>query len=92
MSSTEGSPSRELLQRAFNELRKPDWGSDLDAALTHPLRGKIIVMAARDILRRGHASAKEKPVNTAGKSVQTADLKPPPLDRKRLASGEREDD
>lgn len=85
-------PDRNLLLRAFKELRRPDWGDDLEAALVHPLRGKIIVARARDILRGGSDRRGKISANSGVKSVQTPDLRPPPLDRKRLASGEREDD
>lgn len=89
---TAETPSRELLLKAFNLLRKADWGSDLDVALTHPVRGKIIIMRARAMLRGGYPSHDENHAKLPVKPGENHELKPLPLDRKRLASGEREDD
>lgn len=82
---------REFLVRAYNNLRKHYWG-DIDTELEHPTRGVIIRAAARSLLRRGSEPAKENPPNSPRNTSIPDVLKPIPLDNKRLASGEREDD
>lgn len=83
---------REFLVRAYNNLRKHYWSSDIDLELANPIRGVIIRAAARDLLRRGSEPPKENPPNSPRNTSIPTVLKPIPLDNKRLASGEREDD
>lgn len=82
---------REFLVRAYNNLRKLNW-ADIATELEHPIRGVVIRAAARDMLRRGSEPAKENPPNSPRNTSIPDVLKPIPLDNKRLASGEREDD
>lgn len=82
----------EFLQRAYNRLRKPSWDGGLEEALAHPLRGPILRSLARDLRDRGSrpppTPSPTPPVNRPRNTLKL----PAILDRKRLASGEREDD
>lgn len=85
-------PPVELLQRAYNRLRRPYWENTLEAALAHPIRGKILVGLARNLQRTALYPRQEispKHVTIPG---ALEPFKPLPLDGKRLASGERDDD
>ena len=82
---------REFLVRAYNNLRKDYW-EDIDTELAHVVRGVIIRAAARSLLRKGAEPPKENPHNSPRNTSIPDVLKPIPLDNKRLASGEREDD
>lgn len=83
---------REFLVRAYNNLKKDYWSSDIDLELANPIRGVVIRAAARDMLRKGSEPPKENTHNLPRTTSIPAVLKPMPLDNKRLASGEREDD
>lgn len=83
---------REFLVRAYNNLKKHYWSSDIDLELANPIRGVVIRAAARDMLRKGSEPKKENHPNSPRTTSIPDVLKPIPLDNKRRASGEREDD
>jgi hypothetical protein len=85
--------TRDELMSAFKRIRMRRWGDDLDFNLADPVRGKVIVAVAWNA-RKGPRNpelveeARAKDREWEG-YVAPARL---PLDRKRLAAGEREDD
>ena len=85
-----GLPDREYLLKAFNRIRIDSWGNDLDANLSHPIRGKIIASYARRLALHPSPSPASNPPKLPGKIILPST--PLPLDRKRLASGEKDDD
>ncbi len=84
-------PDQSFITRAYNLVRKDSWG-DLAETLAHPIRGKIILAYARSL-----SDGRTLPTHEErGKQRPFQRLLPDPtplrFDRKRLASGEREDD
>jgi hypothetical protein len=88
----------EQLQQALAELRRKhrDWPDDVTAVLDHPIRSRLLHLAASVIANGGHVH----PVTVVRPVVVRPD--PPPLahltlrppstsDRKRAAAGERDD-
>lgn len=82
----------EFLERAYNRLRRPSWEGGIDEALAHPLRGPIIRSLARDLMIRPTLPPEERPSRYAYKAPTKPVNQRVILDRKRLASGERDDD
>ncbi len=85
-------PADTFITRAYKLLRKDSWQGGLAEALAHPIRGKIILAYARSLSDGGSPPTHEE----RGKQRPFQRLLPDPtplrFDRKRLASGEREDD
>lgn len=86
----DGLPDRQYLLQAFRRIRIDSWGNDLDAALSHPIRGKMIVSYARRLALHPSPPPAPNPPKLPGKIILPST--PLPLDRKRLASGEKDDD
>ena len=91
MSDERQLPDRKFLLQAFIAIGSR-WDGDLDSNLADPIKGKFLVAYARRI------EAGYPPIGP-GNSPKLRDFSGPkvtnavlPLDRKRLASGEREDD
>lgn len=86
--------TRDELMSAFKRIRMRRWGEDLDFNLADPVRGKVIVAVAWNA-RKGPRMP-DIPEVARAKDREwegyVAPAKPMPLDRKRLAAGEREDD
>lgn len=85
-------PDREYLVRAFNKIRPFYWGDDLDAVLNHSIRRNAVIAVARRMQRSGEPPSYTEPVKLRHCSSPIPPSKQRPLDRKQLASGEREDD
>ena len=84
-------PTPENLSRAFDRLRKAEWGT-LQEALSHPIRGKLINGYACSLQREAPRIQREKLPSLVGMPVPRTPPMPLRFDCKRLASGEREDD
>lgn len=98
-------PTREQLAAAWQGSRRRDWPPTLDEALADPVYGALVRMAAvRAALKARQASSSTAhPITGAPPSTQPGprpaptatrwpNLPPAGLDRKRAASGERDDD
>jgi len=70
-----------LLRRAYERLRKRDWG-DFDTALADPVHGRVI---------RGLAYRLEHPLHAKATVSRTIRLKPLQFDRKRAAAGDKDE-
>lgn len=87
-----------MLQAAFERRRRSDWPDTLEAAMTDPVCQALIKLEAFCHARRKQASDpynKRRDARRAAASApkwSPAFTKPAPLDAKRLAAGEREDD
>ena len=95
MSTARDPPAGEFIERAYNLLRRPTWQGDLGQALLHPIHGKIILAVARNMETRAKAHPPPEPSYLGvSRAFSPRSKEPTPLrfDRKRLASGEKEDD
>ena len=82
---------REYLVRAYERMRHTDWGT-LDEALAHPVRGGLIHGMARSLQRMALHPTAENPPKPRPFSSPARGFQGGTLDRKRLASGEKDDD
>lgn len=89
---TTQNPSDEYIQRAYTRLRKASWEGGLEEALAHPLRGPIIQALARELKERPTRPAPAGASYPPPRRSQNFRKLPGNIDRKRLASGERDDD
>lgn len=85
-------PSDEWLLKALNRLRRPGWPTSLEDNMAMPMRAKILSTVARALQVRGDRPAPVEPPKPQVFKPTPAPYVPRPLDRKQLASGEREDD
>jgi hypothetical protein len=84
-------PERRYLEIAYRRISTPMWPS-LDDALRDTIKGKILLSVAKRIAARPEEPARGKPSTSPENPRPPVEYKPPPLDRKRLAAGERGDD
>tara|TARA_B100001105_G_C22378252_1_gene438358 strand:- start:1550 stop:1858 length:309 start_codon:yes stop_codon:yes gene_type:complete len=97
-------PTPEQLQAAWLAIRRPGWPETLADTLTDPVRcrlvhtvawlqsrGHVIGTAAR-LVRRTPVTRPEPPPARAHHYPPPAPPAAPTVDRKRLASGDRDDD
>lgn len=98
-------PTAEQLQAAWQHRRRADWPDSLDATMAVPMLATIVhCEAVRRCLaeRTAERNAKRTAAAWAALRPYTAPVRRPPapppvqarlpLDRKRLAAGERDDD
>lgn len=82
----------EYVRRAYTRLRKSSWEGGIQEAIEHPLRGPIIAALARELReRRVNPPRTDVPPPPAKRELKLRKL-PAIMDRKRAASGERDDD
>ena len=79
------------LRRAYVRVSHRRWGT-FEQAIAHPVYGKIIRAVALHASRHPGEAARINPPIPPVKGPYTGLSKPPALDRKRLASGEKDDD
>lgn len=97
----------EQLQQAWQQHRREDWPATFEEAMAHPMYSRLVRLhAALGLVQRREVQRPEPPLPAepdappawpyrsvhARTQRRTTDPQPQQLDRKRLASGERDED
>jgi hypothetical protein len=82
------------LQAAWLQRRRGDWPPTFDAVMADPMLGRLVRAEAigRALALRRHLAKHSAPASRTAPAWLPPRQKAPVFDRKRAASGEREDD